>query len=64
MRDTKTKTRKLINIGGSYGVTIPKKFIDKAGLKFGDRVGLTYNSILVIVVPMGPKEGNHDNNVI
>ena len=56
MKETKTKTRKLINIGGSYGVTIPKQFIDKTGLKFGDKVGLTYNSILVIVVPMEPKE--------
>ena len=55
MKQTQCKARKLLDIGGSYAITIPKPFIRKNGLRHGDMVGLTYDSILVLVVPQVPK---------
>jgi len=49
--ETKSKTRKIIKSGNGLIITVPKEFTDKTGLKKGDVVGLTYDSILVIVTP-------------
>ena len=56
--ETKTRRRKVIRFGrDSMGVTLPKEFTDKSGIKVGDVVGVTYNSVLVIVAPeKKPKE--------
>jgi len=50
----KTRTRKIINIGGSYGITIPRQFIEKNNLRFGDTVGIVFDSLLLIVNPEPP----------
>jgi len=56
----KTKTRKIINVGGSYGITIPKSFIEKNHLRFGDTVGIVFDSIMLIVNPNLPGEKNNE----
>jgi len=55
--ETKTKRRKLIKFGREQLIiTLPQEFVHKAGLKKGDVVGVTYDSILVIVTPNLLKE--------
>lgn len=56
MRETGSKARKLIPIGGSIGITVPKEFLEKNNLKPGDSIGVVYNSILMICVPKLPEE--------
>jgi len=54
---TTTKRRKVIRFGRDCMViTLPKEFTDKSGIKPGDVVGVTYDSVLVIVTPEKPKE--------
>lgn len=36
-------TQKIIKIGSSLGVTVPKKYLDKLGLKAGDNIDLDLN---------------------
>ncbi|GAH57287.1 unnamed protein product [marine sediment metagenome] len=57
---TTTRRRKVIRFGrDSMGVTLPKEFTDKAQIRVGDVVGVTYDSVLVIVTPeKKPKEEN------
>ena len=55
--ETDSKARKLIAVGGSIGITVPKEFLKKNNLKAGDKVGVTYDSILVLVIPEKPEEG-------
>ena len=50
------KTRKVIQSGNALIITLPKEFTDEAELKKGDVVGVTYDSVLVIVTPREPKE--------
>ena len=61
--NTKAKDRKILEIGGSYLITLPREFILKNKLKKGDSVGLTYNEVLLICVPRLPerkeKEDDH-----
>jgi len=52
----KTKSRKLIKLGEALVMTIPKDFWQKAGLKPGDRVGVVYDSVIIIATPQKPKE--------
>ena len=52
--ETKTKTRRIIKSGTALIITLPADFCRKAGLKKGDTVGLTYDSVLVIVIPKEP----------
>lgn len=33
-------TRKVLKVGNSAGITIPKKYLEEAGLKIGDQVRL------------------------
>ena len=54
--ETKTKTRKVIKSGEALILCLPKEFTDKAGIKKGDTVGVTYDSILIMVIPRLPKE--------
>lgn len=54
--ETKCKTRKVIKVGGSLGMTLPKEFVVKNKLETGDKLGVTFDSILVIVVPHKLKE--------
>lgn len=56
METTKSKTRKVVKVGGSLIVTLPREFTRKVGLRKGDLVGVTYDSILVVVVPRLAKE--------
>jgi antitoxin component of MazEF toxin-antitoxin module len=35
---------KLIKVGGSTAITIPKRFLDSTNLKAGDKIVLEYNS--------------------
>jgi len=54
--ETKTKRRKVIKFGqDAMVITLPKDFTNKAGIKVGDIVGITYDSILVIVTPKNLK---------
>jgi len=48
---TKTKTGRIMQLSNSLLITLPIDFVRKSGLKKGDVVGLTYDSILVIVTP-------------
>jgi antitoxin component of MazEF toxin-antitoxin module len=43
--------RRLIPIGGSIGVTLPAKFLRDKGWKAGDRVGIVFDDIAVIIRP-------------
>jgi antitoxin component of MazEF toxin-antitoxin module len=54
--DTKTKKRKVVKSGQALIITLPADFVRSSGLKKGDTVGVTYDSILVIVKPELPKE--------
>ena len=49
--ETKTKTRRVIKSGEASIISLSAEFVRKAGLKKGDVVGLTYNSILVVMTP-------------
>jgi antitoxin component of MazEF toxin-antitoxin module len=40
--------RKIIRVGDSAGVTIPKEYLEAHGLKIGDRMELNFNHILNI----------------
>lgn len=51
MNETKTKTRRVIKSGESLIISLPVEFCRKAGIKKGDTVGLTYDSVLIIVTP-------------
>ena len=42
-------TRRLIAIGGSIGVTLPKSFLQARGWKAGDVVGLVFGDLVIIV---------------
>jgi antitoxin component of MazEF toxin-antitoxin module len=53
---TKSKPGKLLKVGNSILLTLPPEFIKKNKLKPGDKVGITYDSILVIVHPGMQKE--------
>lgn len=52
----KTKTRKIFKLGKSVCMTIPKDFCDKTGLKPGDRVGVVYDSVIIIATPQKLEE--------
>ncbi len=41
--------RKLLGVGGSIGVSIPREFLDSKGLKKGDMVALVWNGGLRIL---------------
>ena len=41
--------RKLVRIGNSLGITIPKAFIDYHALKIGDNVKLLYRDVVIII---------------
>ena len=56
MNETKTKTRRVIKAGQGLVITLPVDFCRKANIKKGDVVGLTYDSILVVITPQLPKE--------
>ena len=47
--------RKVINIGDSFGITLPKSFVETHGLKKGDKVLVYYNSLLLLE----PQKGEH-----
>lgn len=53
---TITKRRKVIRLGQALVITLPKEFCVRAGLTGGEIVGVTYDSVLVIVNPNLPKE--------
>ena len=56
MEKPKSGNRRLIAIGGSLGVTIPARFIKKSGWKRGDKVGLVFDDVLVVIKPVLKKE--------
>ncbi|HEY33358.1 MAG TPA: AbrB/MazE/SpoVT family DNA-binding domain-containing protein [Dehalococcoidia bacterium] len=55
--DTKVTTRKIINVGGSRAITLPKQFADRNMVQFGDRVAITYfDGVVMVCIPRLPKE--------
>jgi antitoxin component of MazEF toxin-antitoxin module len=54
------RARKILKVGGSYLVSLPREFIEKNQLKAGDSIGLVCDSILIIAVPK-PVEGKGDD---
>ena len=54
--ETIVSKRRLIKLGDSVAVTLPKEFIEKAGLKPKDIVGITADSFVVVINPRKPKE--------
>ena len=61
--ETRVKTRKLIELGGSLTITLPREYIRKAGLQKGDVVGVVYDGLFVVINPNKPREAelNVDN---
>lgn len=53
---SEAKPRRLVRMGNSIGITLPPEFIQRNGLKAGDTIGLSFNSIIVIVVPRLPED--------
>lgn len=54
---TKTRKGKLVRLGQeALVVVLPKEFVTKAGLRKGDTIGITYDSLLVIINPNPPVE--------
>lgn len=49
MDNVSTGSRRLIPVAVSLAVTVPKRFLQKANWKKGDRVAVIYSEILVIV---------------
>lgn len=41
--------RKIIKIGGSHYISLPKEFLDKYNLKEGDEVAIVVNDIIRII---------------
>jgi len=41
--------RKILNLGGSYALTIPAEWVRRQGLDVGSEVGIIANSILKVV---------------
>ena len=56
MEKTKSGNRRLIPIGGSIGITLPKRFLQAKGWKAGDKVGLVLGDVAVIVRPQFTEE--------
>lgn len=57
MRNADAKVRKIVNVGGSYGLTIPVKFARRLNLRFGDKVAMVIDGVVLICVPPEkPKE--------
>jgi len=38
--------RKIIRVGGSVAITLPKEYLDAHGLKLGDKMELNFNEVL------------------
>jgi len=57
------RSRRLIRIGGSVGLTVPKDFLERNNLTIGDRVGLITNDIILLAVPRVPKEREHGDDI-
>lgn len=56
MEEPKSGTRRLIRIGGSVGITLPPKHLKRMGWKVGDKIGMVYDDVLVMVKPTLKKE--------
>jgi antitoxin component of MazEF toxin-antitoxin module len=61
MGKTIVSRRRLIKLGDSVAVTLPKEFIEKAGLKLKDVVGITADSFVVVINPREKKEQNENS---
>jgi len=40
--------RKIVKVGNSFGVTLPRKFLNAHGLKLGDDLELFFNDVVMI----------------
>ena len=49
------KRRKLVELGGSLVVSMPREYVREAGLRKGDMVAIAYDSLFVVVNPNMPK---------
>ena len=56
MDKTKHGNRRLIQIGGSLGITIPKYHLERMGWKAGDKISYVVNDVLVYIRPVSIKE--------
>ena len=56
MDKPKSGTRRLIRHGGSVGITLPPSHLKRMGWKVGDKVGLVFDDVLVIIKPVIKKE--------
>jgi uncharacterized protein Veg len=55
MEQVKAKTRRVIKSGQGLIITLPADFCRKAGIKKGDVLGLTYDSVVIIAIPKEPR---------
>ena len=61
MEKAKTGNRRLIPVGGSIGLTLPRNFLREKGWQAGDRVNIVYDDIvLVIRMPNNKGAENHE----
>jgi len=61
LNTSKTKYRKVIKCGDNLIITLPKEFVERSGIKRGQKIACTYDSILIAVIPNLPpqqKEGD------
>jgi len=54
--EAKTKSPKIFRLGKSLAMCIPKDFCDRTQLKAGDRLGVIYDTVIIIGIPQQPKK--------
>ena len=63
MNETKTKNIRAVKSGAGLVITLPVAFCRKAGIKKGDVLGLTYDSVVIIAVPRLPQKPKEKNGL-
>ncbi len=54
--EVQAKTPKVFRLGKGLAMCLPKGFCDKTGLKAGDRLGVIYDTVIIIGIPQQPKK--------
>ena len=54
--ETNTKKKKVVSLGRALAIILPAEFVRNSGIKKGDVVAVTYDTILVMINPNLPGE--------
>jgi antitoxin component of MazEF toxin-antitoxin module len=63
MKMTKSKARRVLRVGGSYLLSLPPEFVVKNNIKPGDKLGVVYDTQVIIASPNPPKEQNEERSI-